>query len=210
MTNGKHIRKYHRLREFDYSSAATYFITICTHDRDHLFGEVVGDEMILSPCGDIAAEAWIDTIEMRRELIPLAFVVMPNHVHALFALDPDALVDERQPHCNAALQVGALQDGALQDGARQDQDARENHAARNLDRKAHSVSSIAGGYKGAVTRRVRTLLDRPDLQVWQERFHHHVVRTQGEYDRVFEYVWANPERWAADVFNPENHAPGEY
>jgi len=37
-----HHRKSIRLKDYDYSSAGLYFITICTQKREHLFGEIVG------------------------------------------------------------------------------------------------------------------------------------------------------------------------
>lgn len=35
-------RKNLRLKEFDYTQNGCYFITICTHNRQNLFGEIVG------------------------------------------------------------------------------------------------------------------------------------------------------------------------
>ncbi len=37
-----------RLQDFDYSKAGAYFVTICTHERVCLFGEVVDDVMRLN------------------------------------------------------------------------------------------------------------------------------------------------------------------
>ena len=35
-------RKQLRLKDFDYSSCDTYFITICTKNKQALFGDIVG------------------------------------------------------------------------------------------------------------------------------------------------------------------------
>lgn len=35
-------RKQTRLKDYDYSQNGYYFITICTHNRQNLFGEIVG------------------------------------------------------------------------------------------------------------------------------------------------------------------------
>ena len=37
-----------RLPAYDYSRAGAYFITVCTHSRIMLFGEVIGDDMRLN------------------------------------------------------------------------------------------------------------------------------------------------------------------
>jgi len=38
-----HHRKSIRLKEYDYSQEGLYFITICTQNREHLFGEIIND-----------------------------------------------------------------------------------------------------------------------------------------------------------------------
>lgn len=35
-------RKQIRLKGYDYSQCGYYFITVCTYERQHLFGEIVG------------------------------------------------------------------------------------------------------------------------------------------------------------------------
>ena len=39
-------RKIIRLQNYDYSANGAYFITICTHNREHLFGSVGADMQI--------------------------------------------------------------------------------------------------------------------------------------------------------------------
>ena len=47
-----------RLKGWDYASEGWYFVTICTSERTSFFGEIVYDEMRLSPIGQIVAEEW--------------------------------------------------------------------------------------------------------------------------------------------------------
>ena len=51
-------RKSIRLDGYDYSSTGAYFITLITYHRQHLFGEIVDDQIILSPIGKIVYEEW--------------------------------------------------------------------------------------------------------------------------------------------------------
>ncbi|OZC01701.1 transposase [Rubricoccus marinus] len=97
-----------RLRTHDYADGL-YFITICTHRRQRLFGDVEEGEMLRSPLGDIAHAEWIRTEDVRPTCILDAFVVMPDHVHLLFALLPPEASGEqgserrfRSPSANAA------------------------------------------------------------------------------------------------------------
>ena len=43
---------------WDYSSSGTYFVTICTHDRSHSFGEIVNGKMNMSKIGEFAQQYW--------------------------------------------------------------------------------------------------------------------------------------------------------
>jgi putative transposase len=43
-----------RLQGYDYTAAGAYFITICSHEREHIFGEVIDGEMKLNALGEIA------------------------------------------------------------------------------------------------------------------------------------------------------------
>ena len=45
-----------RLRDYDYSQPGGYFITIVTHNRECLFGEIENDEMQLNEMGKIVQE----------------------------------------------------------------------------------------------------------------------------------------------------------
>ena len=51
-------RKLLRLKEFDYSCASIYFITICCHMKRHLFGQIEDDFMILNNYGKMVEEEW--------------------------------------------------------------------------------------------------------------------------------------------------------
>ena len=41
-------RKRTRLREYDYSKPGFYYVTICTHNRIELFGEIINGKMKLN------------------------------------------------------------------------------------------------------------------------------------------------------------------
>ncbi|MCB2194298.1 MAG: hypothetical protein KQH79_00465 [Bacteroidetes bacterium] len=89
MTKEKFQDKYriesNRNQNWDYSSPAHYFITICTANREHYFGEIVNSEMNLSKIGKIAYEEWLKTPGLRPDMnIHLdEFCIMPNHFHAI-------------------------------------------------------------------------------------------------------------------------------
>ena len=82
------MRRSIRLGGFDYAGPAAYLVTIATHLRQMLFGNVVNGEMTLSPAGLIVRTEWLRSAEIRTELILDSSVVMPNHFHAIVIFDP--------------------------------------------------------------------------------------------------------------------------
>ncbi len=85
MDKNKYNRCSIRLKNYDYSSAGAYFITLCTHNRQYLFGEIVNGEMCLNEYGKIVRDEWFCSVHIRNEieLFENEFIVMPNHIHGV-------------------------------------------------------------------------------------------------------------------------------
>ena len=83
-----------RLQSWDYGANGAYFITICTKNRKHFFGEIENHQMILNDIGKLAEKYWIE-IPSHFPFIELGnFVVMPNHTHGILIIDKlDASVE---------------------------------------------------------------------------------------------------------------------
>ena len=75
-----------RLKGYDDSRAGLYFITICTHNRLPLFGDIDNERMNLNECGRIAMGEWQRTSEIRVNVNLDEFVIMPNHVHGIIKI----------------------------------------------------------------------------------------------------------------------------
>lgn len=79
----KHTRHSIRLPSYDYTSSGAYYVTICTKNQQHFFGEIRNGKMILSKIGKIASQNWLD-ISNHYDHVELGeFVVMPNHIHGI-------------------------------------------------------------------------------------------------------------------------------
>ena len=72
-----------RLQGYDYGSNGCYYVTICTKDRIHYFGEIVNGEMQLSEIGEIAEKFWTDIPNHFPFVILDQYVIMPNHIHGI-------------------------------------------------------------------------------------------------------------------------------
>jgi REP element-mobilizing transposase RayT len=168
----RHHRRSIRLPEYDYTFWGTFFITICTHERENLFGEVAGGEMRLNEQGKIVYEEWDRSGELRSEVSLGPFVVMPNHVHCIVTIESVGA------HGNAPSKAGLI------------------------ERPRRSLATFVGGFKGAVTRRINVLRDTAGTPVWQRNFYEHVIRDEDEFQRIRQYIDDNPRRWADDEYNP--------
>lgn len=82
-----HHRRSIRLQNYDYSQSGAYFITICTQNRQCLFGNVVYGKMILNEFGNIVKNFWLEIPQHFRHVVLDEFVVMPNHVHGIIMLN---------------------------------------------------------------------------------------------------------------------------
>jgi putative transposase len=78
-----HHRRSIRLKDYDYSQAGAYFITICTQNRECLFGEIINGKMILNGYGEMVLKCWSDLPNHYYNLILDSFVLMPNHLHGI-------------------------------------------------------------------------------------------------------------------------------
>lgn len=76
---------------YDYSQEGMYFVTICAHGRECVFGEVVDDNMRLNDCGQIARQEWENSAEIRNEITLDTFIVMPNHIHGIVIINGAAV-----------------------------------------------------------------------------------------------------------------------
>ncbi|MCJ7458479.1 MAG: hypothetical protein MUP17_05770, partial [candidate division Zixibacteria bacterium] len=83
---GKHQRRSIRLKEYDYSQAGAYFVTICALNREHLFGEIVDGKIRLNKTGKIIQSVWSELPQNYQGVNTDAFVVMPNHIHGIIVL----------------------------------------------------------------------------------------------------------------------------
>ena len=72
-----------RLKGYDYAQAGAYFVTICTQNRQCLFGDIVDGEMRLNANGREVQALWNELPNRFARLELDAFVVMPNHVHGI-------------------------------------------------------------------------------------------------------------------------------
>lgn len=86
-------RKHPRLKNYDYSTNGSYFITVCVAERKCILGTVsereninFAPETVLSDVGKIALK-YIESIDASYSDVRVDnYVIMPNHIHLLITL----------------------------------------------------------------------------------------------------------------------------
>jgi hypothetical protein len=144
-------RRAMRLREFDYAQAAAYFVTVCTHHRSCLFGEITDGTMHLHDPGRIVQAAWQALPEHYPHVQLDAFVVMPNHVHGVIILAP---TEDARVGLTAAGDVGA--------GFKPAPTSMEPVSATTVARR-HGLPEIVRAFKTFSARRVNAARATPGI-----------------------------------------------
>ncbi len=88
-------RKYPRLKTFDYAGGGVFFVTICTRNKEKIFGSVVDGEQAcvdLTELGIIAKTSMLSIPDAYSGVTLINGVVMPNHIHLLLQISENAQV----------------------------------------------------------------------------------------------------------------------
>ena len=86
----KHHHRSIRLKGFDCSRSAAYFITICVQNRECLFGTIAQHQMRSNEAGQMVSVEWLALSARFPSIILDEFVVMPNHFHGIINISPDS------------------------------------------------------------------------------------------------------------------------
>jgi REP element-mobilizing transposase RayT len=185
----KHQRRSIRLPGYDYSLAGAYFVTICTHERECLLGQVEDGAMLLSGYGRIVEQCWRALPHHFPGVELDAFVVMPNHVHGIIMITAPCRGEAfaRQKH---AMSPGWVANASpLQ--------------SRPYGTKTYSLGAMVQNFKSVSSRRINQVRLTPGAPVWQRNYYEHIVRNEDELNSIRQYVLGNPTLWEKDENNPD-------
>jgi putative transposase len=197
---GKYRIESTRAQWWDYANAGGYFITICTHNRNHYFGSIENTKMNLSRIGIIADLCWQE-INNRRNYVELgAYVIMPNHIHGILKLND--IISDNDDNVNNVDNVADTRHALYLPETETEtktitEPTKTPGQKRFRNPGKNTISSIIGSYKSAVTKHAHRF--GFDF-AWQSRFHDHIIRNQGEYQRIEKYIIENPSKWLDDRF----------
>jgi len=185
-------RKTNRLKNFDYSQNGMYFVTICTKNREHYFGEIKNGTMILNELGKIVSKNLQEIPNYFQNIFLDKYIIMPNHVHLIIEINNNI--------------VGADLVSA------QKQKIQNYGQTRGLS--LQNISNI-----GLLSRIIQSFKSRSSVEyiksmdlknqscltkIWQRSFYDHIIRNEIELNKIREYIISNPKMWEQDRNNIEN------
>ena len=177
----------YRLRGYDYSQPGFYFLTICTSNRQNLFGEITDNKMNLNNSGLFVEHCWKEISRHFSNIELDEYVIMPNHLHGIIVINPSNKGSVGVQH------VEPLRNSCAK------QNCVPNQQRDYQKVVPGSLGAVVRGFKSAVTRwfhnysKVKT--------VWQRNFYDHIVRDECELARIRLYIRQNPEKWQFDWQN---------
>lgn len=177
-------RKSIRLKKYDYSNAGWYFITICTQNRECLFGNIIHKKMILNEFGKIVDKK-INELKIYKNVEIDIYYVMPNHIHLiLIIVGADPCVRPLSKYIGSSSNI-------------------------DLGSTRGSTPTI-----GEYVKRIKTLTtyiyinnvknnNWPPFQkrLWQRNYYEHIIRNEYSLDRIRQYIKDNPMNWDEDRNN---------
>jgi putative transposase len=153
-----------RLNGYNYSKPGNYFITICTKDREPLFGEIIDEKIKLTEKGKIVSDCWYDLPNHYPNITLDEFIVMPNHIHGIINI------------CNGT-------DKKLKHGLSEFIRAFKSFASRRINEL--NILNVETG--------LRPVSTSTTSYIWQPRFYDRIIRSDNELNRIRLYIRNNPK-----------------
>jgi len=181
-------RRAMRLRGYDYSQPGAYFVSICVQHRKCLFGAIIAGHLRLNEIGQIVIECWSRVPQHFPSVELDEYVIMPNHMHGIIALN---IVGARSPRPSDI--VGAR-------SPRPSQTVRH----RRGEVPSPTLGQIVAYFKYQSTKHINQHHNMPRTRIWQRNYYEHVIRDDIDLQRLRRYIQNNPMKWTLDQLHPDN------
>ena len=170
-----HHRKSIRLKNYDYSKEGLYFITICTHNKEALFGEINNDIIVvgagyscpnieLTKIGEIIKKQYCELGKYFDNIKCNEYIIMPNHFHCIIEI----VVGGKPPPL-----------------------------------QKNNLGNIIGYFKFQTTKKYNELMNIKNgkyLKLWQRNYYENIIRNNETHQKVIEYIKTNPLKWQDDKY----------
>ncbi|MFI3325044.1 MAG: transposase [Clostridia bacterium] len=175
-------RKSIRLKNYDYSQNGAYFITICTHNKECILGEIDNGIMNLSALGQIVVNNIKILSNIYDDIEIDKYVVMPNHIHIIISVCRECIVcippDKDKTKMLISKIVQIFKSSVTKE-------------FRLLEKTYTCNQHVCNRYA----------YNAYPTMVWQKSFHDHIIRNEQEYQKIWEYIDTNPLKWELDCYH---------
>ena len=191
-------QKYHRrsirLKGYDYSQEGAYYVTIVTWQREFLFGNIVNQEMMLSPYGEIVQKWWEEIPVHFPNVETGAFVIMPNHVHGIIYIFEERRGTVPVPDDDGenTISQNNKMSGVIQGG-------------ETPPLRIPTLGQIVAYFKYQSTKEMNKIDNTGTItKFWQRNYYEHIIRNETDLQNKTDYIESNPLLWDEDDENPVN------
>jgi len=173
-----------RLLGNDYRKGA-YFVTLCTRERRHWFGCIVGagPDASMEP-NDLGRIVLADRNALTAHFPHLRLdqmQLMPDHLHGILVLDGPLVGMATVGGSTLRVDAAGVSDSA---------------SARARGPMPGSLGAIIGAFKSGTTFRMNALNGTPGQRYWQLGYHEHNIRSHAsEFERIAAYIAQDPSKW---------------
>ena len=174
------VRKYPRLKKYDYSQQGSYFVTFCVKGRHEVLGNIVlgtdshtQSSLELTPLG-IVVEKTIQYVRVENRGVEVPqYIIMPNHVHMIIILNK-AENDEENPIGHGDI--------------------------NSVGHGSPTLQAVVGRIKSYTAKQWSEMGGIKYQTFWQRSFYERIIRNEDEYEHVSRYIKENPVRWTKDKY----------
>ena len=176
-------RKSLRLKNFNYSNAGAYFLTICSQDMRCIFGDVINGEMILNEAGQMVMDVWSEIPRNYPGFQLDEYILMPNHFHGvIWKTKSDVGVCPLAYPSEASVQTGQPRGVA-----------------------PTSLFDVVYQFKSLTTNKyikgVKYSIFPPfNKRLWQRNYYERIIRNEIELNNTRQYILDNPKNWKDDEY----------
>jgi hypothetical protein len=168
-----HQRRSIRLQGFDYAHSGAYFVTVCSHGRECLFGEFVDGVVELNEAGKVVVEV-LQSLSAHFPHVDVSdYVVMPNHLHAIVNIAGGDVGAKQEVSASPVFDGKDKKGNADAKGK-----AGEALALPLRGTVAGSLGAIVQNFKSVSSRRINKLRNSPGALVWQRNYYERVIRNE--------------------------------
>ncbi|MEK7333375.1 MAG: transposase [Nitrospirota bacterium] len=150
-----------------------------------MFGDIADGKMQVNEYGQVVNNFWDLISGHFRDVTLDKFVIMPNHIHGIVAIFYD--------NCRGEVSSPiSRMDGLIRKGG------------ETPPLQKHTLGRITAYLKYQSAKQINQIRNTPGFPVWQRNYYEHIIRNEGEMNRIREYIINNPAKWIEDENNPAN------